>query len=727
MDLTGVEQREAIMDFIDEALLSLRGLPAQLDSYRSAPADPEPVNAVFRAIHSIKGCSSFLGLDAIRAFSHALENSLDVLRTELIPLQDSLEQSLVQSFDRLDVMLQEAAGGKIATLLEPEDTRVLEDVKGAVSQCRQGGSREKAFLNALDRLADRMDAGHQDLRPFSRDLRGLLKDYAPSPSRQEPEPAPSVPVPRDFLGCHFTCDEVDATDRVADLLQFFFDFADGRNSDEREQLFLESLEAFGAWAKAMRAAELEQAIQAATADFRIVRESPLDFDDNLVLLVWQRLAPALESLRSDQGRPSVASNVPDHAPPVRKDGQPSPPSPESGAKLRFVRVKEENLDSFLEHVSRMFILSDRFRDVQSRMADTGQWSEMVDELRQVNMDLKVQSTALQQGVMALRRVAVGGLFSKFPRMARLLASQLEKQIHVTLVGEETEIDKQLAEDLDSALTHLVRNVVDHGIEPPDQRTASGKPEAGNLQLEAVATRNQVTILVRDDGRGMDPARLRAKAVQKGMLSQAQADAMSSEDALQLIFLPGFSTAQCVTEVSGRGVGMDVVRSVVQEHHGNVLVESRAGQGTTIRLQFPVRHATLVIDGLMVAAGTEQFVIPFEHIRQIIQVDRTQIQSVHGRPVVTFRDTSYDAVHVGDLMAVRKLGRDIDLAEMAVLVHSRSENLCVLVDKVVGHRQVVVTPLAKVLPESTRLTGIAQLGAGRLAPVLNISEILKNRV
>ena len=588
MGSTVNEQHDALADFIDEALESLRGLPSHLDAYRATPT-AEPINAVFRAVHSIKGCAAFLGLDAIRAFSHTLENTLDVIRTESTPLNDALQHRLLEAFDRLDALLQEAAGGKIASELLAEDTCILESVKAAAPNPRDGQSAEVAFLAAIRRFAEQMASGSKDVRQLSQELRSLVQDYASRSTLQQPASGAAAKLsPADCRECHFTCAEVDVTDRVAGLLQFFVDFAEGCNSPDRERAFLQTLDGFATWANQNGAADLEQALQSAAADFRIVHESPLDFDDNLISLIWDHLAPALAKLRTVERQEEAAREKTDAAPTGPHATAAKTAAPEPAAKSRFVRVKEEHLDQFLEHVSRMFITSERFRDVQSRMAETGQLPQLADELRQINMDLKVESTALQQGVMALRRVSIASLFAKFPRMARTLASQLGKQVHVHQCGEETEIDKQLSEDLDAPLT----------------------------------------------------------------------------------------------------------------------------------------QATLVIDGLMVAAGSEPFVIPFENIKEIVRVDSREFKSVGGRPVLTIRNSTYDAVHLGEITGARHKQSLMTDAQTVVVVQCKRGSLCVRVDQVVGHRQVVVTALNEVLPDTTKLTGIAQLGGGRLAPVLNIPEIVK---
>lgn len=722
------QQHDAIADFVEEALESLRALPAHLDVYRSARAVAEPINAVFRAVHSIKGCAAFLGLDTIRDFSHRLESTLDVMRSESTPLSDSLERDILSAFDRLDALLQQVAVGNNPLELQPEDERILESVRASARGSCADALLEEDLHAALQRLAERMDAGGPVTGKFSHELRRLLQDHSHQPRSQSADtPLDAQRLPDDYRDSHFTCSDTDVTVCVGELLQFFFDFADGRNSPQRERLLLESLQAFASWADSHAQSELAQALKDAAGEFRTIHESPLDLDDMLVSLIWDRLAPHLERLRTDKPHDRAANSARDGEVPTDRADTTAPTACGSTAKSRFVRVRQEHLDEFLDQVSRMFITSERYRDVHGRMAKTHEIPELVDELRQINMDLKVQSTAIQHGVMALRRVAIAGLFSKFPRMARTLASQLGKQLQAHLSGEETEIDKQLSDDLDAALTHLVRNVVDHAIEAPEERIAGGKASVGNLYLEGQSTGNQIIILVRDDGRGIDPQRLRAKALEKGILTQAQTDSLSHKDTLQLIFEAGLSTAAQVSDVSGRGVGMDVVRSTVERHHGQIFVESAIGQGTTIRLEFPIRQATLVVDGLMVACGCEPFIIPFDHVKEIVRLDAARTRTVHGRNVVTLRDGTYDMIHLAALTGAACRNHSSAVSDMAVVVKNQFGGVCIGVDDVVGHRQVVVTPLHDVLPHSTQLLGVAQLGSGRLAPVLNIPELVDSRL
>jgi two-component system chemotaxis sensor kinase CheA len=680
----------------------------------------EPIHAVFRAIHSIKGCAAFLGLDAIRTFSHAVENSLDKVRNGAVPLDDTLERCLVEAFDRLDALLQVAAEGSIAEALLPDDTRILDAIQAAVASSSQGPATDAGLLDRIRAISDALDAGQGDLEQCRARLQNLLDEFSPREPGPTSPPSPKL-LPGDCRDARFFCGQADVTEMVAGIVSFFLEFPEHRGDKASERECLLRLMEFTAWSKQAGHGELAEAFDAAAADFRTIHESPLDFDSNLASLVWEHLAPALGKLRAVDRPAATAEPCSDDKPPCPKAAT-APAATE--AKVRFVRVKEERLDEFLEHVSRMFITSQRLRDVQSHLAESRQLPEIAEQIHRINTDLKSQSTSLQRGVMALRQVSAAGLFAKLPRMARSLASQLGKQLRVDLAGEDTEIDKQLSEDLDAALTHLVRNVVDHAIEPPDERVARGKAETGTLRIEAQSTRSQVILLIRDDGRGIDPDRVRAKAVEKGLLAPAEADRLSHDETLQLIFRPGFSTAERVSEVSGRGVGMDVVRSIALEHRGQVSVASAVGRGTTIRLEFPIRQATLVVDGLMVSAQREPFVIPFENIKEIVRVEPSQIESVHGRAVATVRGSLYDAVRLTTVVGLPDAPASIDEAETAVVVTCKRGSLFLRVDQILGHRQVVVSALKDAVADTPLLTGIAQLGGDRLAPVLNIPEIVK---
>ena len=729
MDVNASDGFELIEDFVIESVESLQAVPGLLQSYRRHPEDPESIHAAFRAIHSIKGCAACLGLEAFKGFSHLLEHTLADVRDGKQTLGEDLQHVLIEGFDCLDAMLNRALDGEIVTDLGPEQRKILERIADVAAESRDCAepSGEDLLLEETRRLAEEISGcGLPRASDLTRRLKLLVdKCLMHGSDRQEEQPAtPSGPAPADFRDVPCSCGEHDVTDRVALLLQPFLALREGECDDEVAKGFLADATDFAAWAKDNRQDDLAAAIDRAGADFRTLFDSPLDIDENLLSIVWDHLWPELKKLKvsaSDQRESSPKKAEQEEEPAAKATGT----TARKGLKSRFVRIKEERLDEFLEHVSGLFTNGELLKDLQSRMAQTSQLDSMVEELRQIHRDMKTQFTTLQQGVMALQRVSISGLFSTFPRMARTLAAQLGKKINVHVSGEDTEIDKLLAEDLDAPLTHLVRNVVDHGIETPDRRAARGLGESGNLRLKAEQTRNRVRIIIEDDGRGIDPDRLRDKAVEKGIYTRARADALTEKEALNQIFHPGFSTAEKVSDVSGRGVGLDVVRTTLAKYHGEVTVQSKLGAGTTFRLEIPVRQMVLVVDGLLVRHADQHFVVPFEHILEIIELQPGTLKTVQGRRVATIRGDSYHTVSLSEILQMASGEAPEDQCPAAVLVQGKQGSLCLLFDHVLGHRQVVIRNLDGILSGCHKISGVAQLGSGRLALVLNVPELVKS--
>ncbi len=732
MNTPVLDNREAIEDFVDEALESLADLPAKLDAYRSNPREDEPVHAVFRAVHSIKGCAAFLDMGAIRSFAHGLENTLDEVRNAKVALSGELAREFVAGFDVLDGMLQAAGSGSIATDLSAEQRQLLARVEQLAGKSRLSRPRAETLCGELLSIADCVaQNGVPEPSELSARLRSLVAEYtdtdtdADAPDPGEDAVERSVVAPDELLAARFLLESDDISQTVLPVIEGVLACAEQGHPEEAEAELAGKIAALAERLAAAGRSDAAEVLRAAGRDLEIMCSSPLDLDSNLLQIVWEQVSPVLIELKHPEDESAPGSAEESNTDAAASATNQAPASGRSD-RCRFVRVREQRLDEFLEHVSRLFITAELFKDVQSRMAESGQLSELAEEVRQINVELNAQSTALQQSVMSLRRVAVSGLFSKFPRMARTLASQLGKEIAVHTSGDETEVDKMLAEDLDAPLTHLIRNVVDHGIELPDERSAAGKSTCGNLWLRAQETKTHICIAIQDDGRGIDPRDLRAKAVEKGVLSQPQADALSDDEAVDLIFHPGFSTAEAVSEVSGRGVGMDVVRTTLEKHNGEVTVESHLGAGTTVRMVLPIRQATLVIDGLMVSEGDGRFVIPFENIREILEVDRSKLHPVQGRMMIRVRQEVYEATPLRDILALQSPDLPENTQATGVLVQSKQGAFCLLVDRVQGHRQVVVNSLKEAVPEADKMAGVAQLGGGRLALVLDIAEIIRRR-
>lgn len=727
---------DLIADFVDEALESLRPLPGMFETFRENPDNFDPIHAVFRAVHSVKGCAGFLGLLAVKQLAHALENTLDEVRKGKLAFSDDLQRAFVRGFDALDVLLQRAGEGTVDIELSEEDAALLEEVQRAATSTREVVEPESQLLAELTALAEEIaHAAHPQSAEWCRRVLSMAAalggEDAGDGRESEGETGQNAPVRRtakSFVEATCRLGDADVSDAVRQLIALFVRAEQGVYEPELGRDFLDRAREFAELCGTAGEIAIADVVRQSAADFQLLLDSPLDVDPLLVSIAWERLEPALAKLLAtapvaDASSVAAAKST-DAAATAQKANEATAKS-----KARMLRIREECVDEFLESVSGLFLTGELYKDVQSRMSDGGVVSSLVEELRQINNAFAVQSTALQRSVVALRQVAASGLLSKFPQMARNLAGQLGKQIDVHVAGQETEIDKALVEDLDAPMTHMIRNVVDHALETPEERIAAGKSPSGNLWIKVEQTKSHVHVTIADDGRGINPAILRAKAIEKGILTPEQAKAMSDKEAIDLIFHAGFSTAKQVSDVSGRGVGMDVVRTKIREHNGDILVDSKVGQGTTFHLNIPLREAVVVIDGLLLRHAGGHYVLPFEHVMELAELGPSELKSVQGSWIASLRARNYDAVSLGKLLGLRN--HDVEKTNgdktFAVLVGCKQGSFCLLVDAVLGHRKVVVNSIKDMLPQADRTAGVAQLGGGRLALVLSVQDMFEARL
>ncbi len=726
MNSESIQPDSLLVEFCEEAMEMLQELPERLSDFVESPSDVEPLHVVFRSVHTIKGNAGFFGLPALKNYAHRLEDSLGTLREGSVEVTPELVRYLVEAIDALSEMVTEIETGAQDAEVEDRHTQLLDRIEQLIEQA-ENIPAEKQILSSIIELAEEMAAAAV---PEASDWSNRLRDLAYAAAMQEGEELPADRPSSEqtlslssFLDSEFRCGDVDAGPSVKRLLALFAAAEAGEDPRSYGADFLESCKSLGEVARAQSLDALAGDFDAVHQDFNTLYSSPLDLDPLLLSVIWERLAPILEMLQVAKVETNQADAT---ASGSQVNEGPSAGGREKGAcKSRFIRVREERVDGFLEDVSSLFITIERLKDLQQRMAERMKAHELVDELRQINATLSNQSTALQQGVVELRRVPARELFAKFPRVARSLASKLGKQIDVHVDGEDIEIDKSLVEDLDGPLMHMIRNVCDHGIETPQERESRGASAVGSLWLSCSLTKTHVVITVRDDGRGIDPDRLRKKAIESGWHSEESARMLSDQEATELIFHPGLSTAEQVTDISGRGVGLDVVRTRLREHNGDVKVESQLGKGTVFRLEIPIRRAVVVVDGLLVTEGRSTFVVPFDFIQEIVRIDPRELASVSGRPVVRVRGEPYAARTLSELLGIKPhtISDEVTYRD-GVLIKYKQQMVFLMVQSVVGQRKVVVSDLAGILPQCDRLSGVAQLGAGRLALVVNASELIK---
>ena len=378
-----------------------------------------------------------------------------------------------------------------------------------------------------------------------------------------------------------------------------------------------------------------------------------------------------------------------------------------------VRVDIEKLDTLMNLVGEL--VTNKVRLEQIGM--THRLTELTETLEQMD---RVTSD-LQSVVMKVRMVPVSQVFNRFPRMVRDLAKELNKDINLTIEGEDTELDRTVIDEIGDPLMHLLRNSLDHGVEHPDDREAKGKPRTGEVGLIARHEGNNVVIMVTDDGAGINADKIRNKSVEKGMISREEADALPDADAVRLIFLPGFSTAETITDVSGRGVGMDVVRSKIESLGGHVDVETKIDEGSVFKIKLPLTLA--IIQAMLVKVQDEMYAIPLGSIDSTINITPDDIKTVQNKEVIVLRGQIIPIARLGEVLSVPK-GADNDEEDIfVVVVHVGDHKIGIVVDNLIGQQEIVIKTLGKLLSGLKMLAGATVLGDGHVAMILDVSALM----
>jgi two-component system chemotaxis sensor kinase CheA len=318
-------------------------------------------------------------------------------------------------------------------------------------------------------------------------------------------------------------------------------------------------------------------------------------------------------------------------------------------------------------------------------------------------------------------VPVGQVFNRFPRMVRDLAKELGKELNLTIEGEETELDRTVIDEIGDPIMHLLRNSLDHGLEAPDAREAKGKPRIGEVGLIARHEGNNVVIMVTDDGKGIDADVIRRKAIEKGMISEDEANSLDDADAVRLIFLPGFSTAEVVTDVSGRGVGMDVVRSKIETLGGHVDVETKIDEGSVFKIKLPLTLA--IIQALLVKVQEEMYAIPLGSIDSTINITQEDIKTVRNKEVIVLRGQIIPIIRLGDILNVPRVHETDSDDIFVVVVHIGERKAGIVVDNLIGQQEIVIKTLGKLLAGLKVISGATVLGDGRVAMILDVSALM----
>ena len=436
-------------------------------------------------------------------------------------------------------------------------------------------------------------------------------------------------------------------------------------------------------------------------------------------------APEEESEAKPEPKPAPVAPTPPPAvvKPETKDSgaKAAAPAPRAPAAVeQTIRVDVKRLDHLMNLIGELVLAKNRLIKINDDVEERYEGEEFLEELNQVVSIVSLVTTDLQIAVMKTRMLPIGKVFNKFPRMIRDLTRELNKKIELEISGEDTELDKSIVEEIGDPLVHIIRNSCDHGIEVPDIRIAAGKPETGTIALKAYNEGNQIVIQIDDDGKGLDANMLKNKALEKGLISEKEADSMSDKEAFSLIMRPGFSTAAAVTNVSGRGVGMDVVKTNIEKVNGIIDIESEKGMGSSMRLKIPLTLA--IIQALLVGVQEEHYAIPLASVLETVRISKDEIYTVEGRSVMRLRDDVLSLVHIGDIFEVERILDSSEHAYVVVLGLGTSK-LGLIVDTLVGQEEIVIKSLGEYLKGIEGIAGATIRGDGGVTLICDVVALM----
>ena len=740
---------EILQDFLVEAGEILEQLSEQLVELESRPDDADLLNAIFRGFHTVKGGAGFLQLNELVECCHIAENVFDILRKGERRVDSELMDVVLEALDAVNSMFSEVRERSPITAATPELLAALARLAEPQSADEAAAAPVVAVVQAPVAESESGDITDNEFEQLLDSL-NAVKAQAEAPAAV-PAPAGNAAGSDEITDAEFES----LLDQLHGKGQFAVDAlvpapaapeapkATGDSSDITDDEFealLDQLHGKGNFA----VEALESAIAsvpAPAAPSAVAAGSDLISDHEFEALLDELhgkgkftevgatvgtatganasvAAPAAKAATpkpvARAPEPKAEAPAPATAAPASSRAPAAPPAEKPASEAETtVRVDTARLDEIMNMVGELVLVRNRLVRLGLNSGDEAM-SKAVSNLDVVTADL-------QTAVMKTRMQPIKKVFGRFPRLVRDLARQLKKEINLELVGEETDLDKNLVEALADPLVHLVRNAVDHGIESPEEREASGKARGGKVILAAEQEGDHILLSISDDGKGMDPNVLRAIAVKRGVMDKDAADRLSESECYNLIFAPGFSTKTEISDVSGRGVGMDVVKTKISQLNGSINIYSTKGLGSKIVIKVPLTLA--IMPTLMVMLGNQAFAFPLVNVNEIFHLDLSRTNVVDGQEVVIVRDKALPLFYLKRWLV--SSAAHVEQGEGHVVILSvGTQRIGFVVDQLVGQEEVVIKPLGKMLQGTPGMSGATITGDGRIALILDVPSMLK---
>ena len=669
--------------FLEEAREHLQTLNRCVLDLEHDPGNLQILDEIFRSAHTIKGMSATMGYTAIAELTHEMENVLDLLRKGTLKAHAGIIDTLFQCVDRLEQLVEEVVSGqsggvevaalsaKLAALAKGEVTPAV-STEPAAPVVESAAATSDIELNETEQqmvnsaLAQGMQVYQLKIGVRDGTLLKSVRAYMAMKALDE-------------LG------DVIKTDPLVEDLEkdnFGLEFSVVLVTENTAEKICETI---------LSIAEIEKAIAIPCVSSQAETQRPRAVEAS----VASGTEPVVEQTRE-----------------VAKESKVDPAAAKAKGKA-LLRVDAEKLDSLLNLVGVLVINKTRLQ----QFGLSNQLQELSEAIEQMDR----VTTDLQGVVMKLRMVPVGQVFNRFPRMVRDLSHNLGKEINLIIQGEETELDRTVIDEIGDPLVHLLRNSIDHGIEKPADRTAAGKNPVGEVRLTARHEGNHVLLMVSDDGKGLKAEAIKQKALEKGLVTKAELEAMDPNDIMRLIFMSGFSTAETVTDVSGRGVGMDVVRTKIEALGGSLELDSTPGQGTRVRIRLPLTLA--IIQALLIQVQAETYAIPLGSIDSTINIVPEDIRTIQQQEVILLRGQIIPLVRLAKRLGITQSAEFESEQELyVVIVQSGDNKIGLLVDSLVGQQEIVIKSLGTILTGIKQIAGATILGDGQVVLILDVNAL-----
>lgn len=667
--------------FMEESKEHLQSMNDILMQLENSPSNIDLLNEIFRIAHTLKGMSGTMGFANIASLTHEMENILDAIRNEKISITTNVIDMLFECFDELEKYISQIEkDGR-----EGENTSqfIIEKLKALMDRKEMDGEKETLHEAKYLKKEENIDIV---LNRYTADIvkKAIEKDYNAFFVRISLDKKCMLKSARAYIVINTLeklSDIVQSIPSIEDIEDEKFDFSFDLIivSKYDEKYIIKELDTISE-------VDFIELVNLNNKKFTIESSQEIDKDFQ-------------ESQENQHVSDDLSINTKDEGINSRKS--------KTG---KTVRVDIDRLDNLMNLVSELIIIKTRLDDIHDE--------ERKQKMNETTEHLERITTSLHDAVMKVRMVPIERVFNRFPRMVRDLSKELNKEISLVMTGADTEVDRTVIDEIGDPLIHLIRNSIDHGIEDIDTRTRNHKDKKGTVRLSAYPDGNSVVIEVEDDGRGIDISKVKAKAIERNVISLQQSQLMEEHEVIQLLFAPGFSTAEKISDISGRGVGLDVVKTKIEALGGTVEVNSTAGKGTKFIIRLPLTLA--IIQALLVVTGDEKYAIPLNNIKEITTITADSIRKVQDNEVVLFRNSTLPILRLSKLLNVPNC--IIDREELTIVIVKKGDKMAgVVVDELIGQQEIVIKPLGKYLSSIKGIAGATILGNGSVALIIDTNS------